>query len=171
MTRCNCHKLKYFSLMEPRFLFPHRYKLIGWVIAVPCIILGLFVLFNDFSFDFLTIQLPFKYYFSDTFTLGNSKINGTDEVTALNFTDEIATIGSVIGMLMIAFSKVKIEDEYVSKIRLESLQWAIYFNFVLLILTTIFVHGMAYFQVIIFNMFTPLVFFIIRFHYILFVKK
>lgn len=155
--------------MEPRFLFPHRYKLVGWLIAIPCIILGLFVLFNDFSFDFLTVQFPFKYYFS--FSLDNNKIHGTDEVSVLNFTDEIATIGSIIGLLFVAFSKVKIEDEYVSKIRLESLQWAIYLNFALLILATIFVHGMAYFQVIIFNMFTPLIFFIVRFYYILFIKN
>lgn len=157
--------------MEPRFLFPHRYKLMGWIIAIPSIILGLFVLFNDFSFDFLTVQLPFKYYFSDTFVQGTSKASITDEVSVLNFTDEIATIGSIIGLVLIAFSKIKVEDEYVSKIRLESLQWAVYFNFVMLILATLFVHGMAYFQVIIFNMFTPLVFFIVRFYYIIFVKN
>ncbi|WP_394996435.1 hypothetical protein [Emticicia sp.] len=157
--------------MEPRFLFPHRYKFIGWILAIPCIILGLFVIFNDLSFDFFTVQLPFKYFFSDTFTSGTGTIHATDEVSVLNFTDEIAAIGSIIGLLFIAFSKVKVEDEYVSKIRLESLQWAIYFNFALLILATMFVHGMAYFQVIIINMFTPLIFFVIRFHYILFVKK
>ena len=102
---------------------------------------------------------------------GTSTIHATDEVSVLNFTDEIAAIGSIVGLLFIAFSKVKVEDEYVSKIRLESLQWAIYFNFVLLILATIFVHGMLYFQVIIFNMFTPLIFFIVRFYYILFIKN
>jgi hypothetical protein len=170
-VRYNLQKLKHQLIMEPRFLFPHRYKFIGWVLAIPSIVLGLFVLFNDLSFDFLTVQLPFEYYFSDTFTLGNSKTHGTDEVTALNFTDEIATIGSILGLLLVAFSKVRVEDEYVSKIRLESLQWAIYLNFALLILATIFVHGMLYFQVIIFNMFTPLVFFVIRFYYLLFVKK
>ena len=89
----------------------------------------------------------------------------------MNFTDEIATIGSIVGLILIAFSKVKVEDEYVSKIRLESLQWAVYFNFAMLILATLFVHGMAYFQVIIFNIFTPLVFFIVRFYYILFIKN
>ncbi len=157
--------------MEPRFLFPHRYKLIGWLLAIPSIILGLFVLFNDLSFDFLTVQLPFKYFFSDTFMSGTGKIHTTDEVSVLNLTDEIATIGSIIGLLLIAFSKVKVEDEYVSKIRLESLQWAIYFNFALLILATLFIHGMLYFQVTIFNMFTPLIFFIVRFYYILFIKN
>jgi hypothetical protein len=156
--------------MKSRFLFPHRFKLIGWIIAIPALILGGFVLFNDLSFDFLTIKLPFKYYFSDSFVTGSSKTHFNDEVSVLNFTDEVAAVGSIIGLILIAFSKVKIEDEYVTITRLESLQWAIYFNFSLLILATVFVHGMAYFQVIIFNMFTPLVFFIIRFYFILFLK-
>lgn len=156
--------------MKSRFLFPHRFKLIGWIIAIPALILGGFVLFNDLSFDFLTIKLPFKYYFSDSFVIGSSKTHFNDEVSVLNFTDEVAAIGSIIGLILVAFSKVKIEDEYVTITRLESLQWAIYFNFGLLILATIFVHGMAYFQVIIFNMFTPLVFFITRFYFILFLK-
>jgi hypothetical protein len=159
--------------MEPRFLFPHRYKLIGWILAIPSLILGLCVLIGDFSFDFLTIQLPFEYIFTDTFTnaSSNGKANVSDSVSLLNFTDEIAAIGSIIGLLFIAFSRVKIEDEYVSKTRLESLQWAIYLNFALLILAIIFIHGMAFFSVIVYNMFTPLIFFIIRFHYILFIKS
>ena len=156
--------------MEPRFLFSHRYKLIGWLLAIPALVLGLFVLLSDFSFEFLTLQLPFKYVFSDTFTNASSTINTTDEVAVLNLTDEVAAIGAIIGLLLVAFSKVKIEDEYVSKIRLESLQWAIYLNFALLIIAIALIHGMMFFNVIIYNMFTPLIFFIIRFHYILFIK-
>ncbi|RFS13798.1 hypothetical protein [Emticicia sp. C21] len=156
--------------MEPRFLFPHRYKLIGWLLAIPSLILGLFVLIGDFYFDFLTINLPFKYVFSDTLTISNSVTHLNDEVTQLNLTDEIAAIGTIVGLLFIAFSRVKTEDEYVSKTRLESLQWAIYLNFALLILAIIFIHGMAFFSVIVYNMFTPLILFIIRFHYILFIK-
>lgn len=158
--------------MEPRFLFPHRYKIVGWLLAIPSLTLGLFVLIGDFSFDFLTIHLPFEYIFTDTFTNTSGQGNGSisDSVSVLNFTDEIAAIGSIIGLLFIAFSRVKIEDEYVSKTRLESLQWAIYLNFALLILAIIFIHGMAFFSVIVYNMFTPLILFIIRFHYILFIK-
>ena len=156
--------------MEPRFLFPHRYKLIGWLLAIPSLILGLCVLIGDFSFDFLTVKLPFEYIFTDTFHTVNGSGSATDTVSYLNFTDEIAAIGTIVGLLLVAFSRVRIEDEYVSKIRLESLQWAIYLNFALLILATIFIHGMAFFNVIVYNMFTPLLLFIIRFHYILFMK-
>jgi hypothetical protein len=154
--------------MEPRFLFPHRFKLIGWIIAIPSIILGLFILIDDLRFDFLTVKLPFKYFFADEFLSSDDKGN---EFSIFNFTDEIATIGSIIGLLLIAFSKVKYEDEYVSKLRLESLQWAIYVNFFLLIVSTILIHGMSYYSVIVYNMFTPLIIFIIRFYYLLLVKK
>jgi hypothetical protein len=154
--------------MEPRFLFPHRFKLIGWIIAIPSIILGLFILIDDLRFDFLTVKLPFKYFFADEFLSSDDKGN---EFSIFNFTDEIATIGSILGLLLIAFSKVKYEDEYVSKLRLESLQWAVYVNFFSLIVSTILIHGMAYYSVIVYNMFTPLIFFIIRFYYSLLVKK
>jgi hypothetical protein len=154
--------------MEPRFLFPHRFKLIGWIIAIPSIILGLFILIDDLRFDFLTVKLPFKYFFADEFLSSDDKGN---EFSIFNFTDEIATIGSIIGLLLIAFSKVKYEDEYVSKLRLESLQWAIYVNFFLLIVSTILIHGMSYYSVIVYNMFTPLIIFIIRFYYLLLVKN
>lgn len=154
--------------MEPRFLFPHRFKLIGWIIAIPSIILGLFVLINDLHFDFLTVKLPFNYFFADEFLSSDEKGN---EFSIFNFTDEIATIGSIVGLLLIAFSKVKYEDEYVSKLRLESLQWAVYVNFFLLIMSTILIHGMSYYSVIVYNMFTPLIIFIIRFYYLLFLKN
>ncbi|WP_259014818.1 hypothetical protein [Emticicia fluvialis] len=156
--------------MEARFLFPHHYKLIGWIIAIPSLALGLFIMLGNYELDWLTVKLPFHYYFTDTFTFGNSKVNTDEEVSVLNLTDEVASVGTIIGLLFVAFSRVKIEDEYVSKIRLESLQWAIYLNFGLLILATIFIHGSAFFNVIVYNMFTPLLFFIIRFHYILFIK-
>lgn len=146
--------------MEPRFLFPHRFKLIGWIIAIPSIILGLFILIDDLRFDFLTVKLPFKYFFADEFLSSDDKGN---EFSIFNFTDEIATIGSILGLLLIAFSKVKYEDEYVSKLRLESLQWAVYVNFFLLIVSTILIHGMAYYSVIVYNMFTPLIFLLLGF--------
>lgn len=152
--------------MKSRFLFPHRFKVYGWIIAIPSIILGLLILLNDFIFEFLTVKLSFKYYFTDSFT----KTLNDKQVSVLNFTDEIATIGSIIGLIFIAFSRLKFEDEYVQKTRLESLQWAIYVNFSFLIIATIFIYDTAYFDVLVLNMFTPLVFFIIRFYFILFLK-
>ncbi len=154
--------------MEPRFLLPYRFKFIGWIITIPSIILGLFVMFDNLSLDFFSIRLPLDYIVYD----GGMNVKGTiDDGTELNFTDEIATIGSIVGLIFIAFSKVKFEDEYVSKIRLESLQWAIYLNFGLLIIATIFIHGLAYYNVTVYNIFTPLIIFIVRFYYLILIKN
>jgi hypothetical protein len=79
--------------MEPRFLFPHRYKLMGWFIAIPSIILGLFVLFNNLSLDIFNIKVPLNFILYD----GSVEIKGSiPKGTELNFTDEIATIGSLV---------------------------------------------------------------------------
>ena len=65
-------------------------------------------------------------------------------------------------------SKEKIEDEYIAKTRLESLVWATYLNYCILLLALLFVYDMAFFWVMIFNMFTLLLFFIVRFNYLIF---
>src|SRR5690606_17673742 len=79
-----------------------------------------------------------------------------------NILDEIAGILLIIGALLIAFSKEKSEDEYIAKIRLESLVWSTYINYAILILAMILVYDMTFLWVLIFNMFTLLIFFVIR---------
>ncbi|MFN4146363.1 MAG: hypothetical protein ACK4GN_11110 [Runella sp.] len=68
------------------------------------------------------------------------------------------------------FSREKIEDEWVAKVRLESLQWGVLINAILLILFTLLIYGPDYFTVLYINMFSALVLFVIRFNTILYVK-
>ncbi len=82
--------------------------------------------------------------------------------------DEVAFLLVWIGGITYGFSKRKNEDEYISKTRLESLAWATYFNTFLLIASTIFIYGVSYLQVIFINLFSFLLFFILRFEYKLF---
>ncbi|MCY7350396.1 MAG: hypothetical protein LH606_06985 [Cytophagaceae bacterium] len=154
--------------MKPRFLFPHRYKRIGWLIAVPALILGILCLLNgmnEFALPFLVFEVPSELvpFKEPIFVEGKKWIQ-------LNLTDELAVVGLVVGMLLAAFSKERMEDEWVGKIRLESLQWALYVNSILLVLATLLVYDGAYLNVMIFNMFTPLVIFLARFNYILYIK-
>ena len=69
---------------------------------------------------------------------------------------------------MVGFSKEKQEDEFIAEVRLNSLLWAVAVNYILLLLAFIFVYGTPFLQVMIYNMFTILVIFIARFHYILY---
>jgi hypothetical protein len=77
----------------------------------------------------------------------------------------VSTILVLSGLLLIAFSKEKVEDEQISKLRLDSLQWAIYLNYFLLIISLIFTNGINFIDILRLNIWLPLVFFIIRFRW------
>ena len=139
--------------MKSKFLLPERYKWIGLAMFIPSLILGVATFFFDFHFDFLT--------------LGKSKSPFIVFDDQINLTDEFALTGLILGMLFMAFARERHEDEYISKIRLESLQWAVILNYALLILATWLIHGMPYLQVMVYNMLTILLLFLIRFHIVL----
>ncbi len=82
-----------------------------------------------------------------------------------NILNEILGVLAIISGLMIAFSKERVEDELISKIRLQSLVWATYWNYGILVLAFLFVFDLSFFWVMIFNMYTVLIFFIIKFNW------
>lgn len=71
----------------------------------------------------------------------------------------------VIGLLMIAFSKEKVEDEQISRLRLESLKWAICFNYLLLIISLTFTKGYDAIDILRMNLWLPLMVFILLFRW------
>jgi len=150
--------------MKTKFLFPNRFKRIGWIILIPSTILGiLFLYFDYYELKFLDLKV-FAIYSSGDF-FGGSTIMG---FVKNNFTDEILGILFLIGAMFVGFSKEKQEDEFIVKTRLESLVWATYINYAILLFCFLFFYGTSFLNVMILNMFSILIFFIIRFHYILY---
>jgi len=145
--------------MKLNYLFPHRYKKIGWIILIPSLILGLYALITDYSPDFFDTRV---LAISADEIFSEKKIFGIVKDNILN---EINGILIIISLLLVAFSKELNEDEYISKIRLESLVWATYFNYGLLLFSIIFFYGFAFLWIMEFNMFTILIFFIFRFNW------
>jgi hypothetical protein len=151
--------------MKSKLLLPNYMKRIGWMILVPSIIFGILVLFEIVNFRFLDVKV---------FALYSSMILEDDIIMGIyksNIADEILLILCILGGIFIAFSKEKQEDEFIAKIRLESLVWAIYINYAVLIFCTLFFYGFGFYYVMIFNMLTILLFFIIRFYLILYLSK
>ena len=141
--------------MKVNYLFPRKYKKIGWLILIPSIIIGLVTHILRYTPDFLDFKVP-AVFFSDglVFKLFNA-----------NILNEVFGILIIISSLLVGFSKEKLEDEYISKIRLESLVWAVYVNYGILLISFLFFFDEAFLEIMIFNMFTVLLFFIIRFHW------
>ncbi len=145
--------------MKLNYLFPSKYKKIGWFIFIPTLLFGLFTIIFEYEPKFLDVKV-FSFFsynlFKEDIFLG---------MLDNNILDEILGVLMVLGSVIVAFSKEVDEDEFISKIRLESLVWAVYLNYAILLLAILFVYGLSFLWVMIFNMFTILIFFIIRFNW------
>jgi len=145
--------------MKVNYLFPNKFKKIGWFILIPSAIIGFVTLIYEYEPNFLDFNVP-AIFIDDLFT--DQKLFGTVKNNILN---EIFGILIIVSSLFVAFSKEKSEDEYISKIRVESLVWAVYVNYGILLFSFLFIFDFSFLWVMIFNMFTVLLFFILRFNW------
>ena len=148
--------------MQQQLLLPARYKTFGWYILIPAAILGIIVSITGFEANWLNAKV---------FAVFNDEIFGKTQFFSFvqtNITNTLVAILFIAGAMLVSFSKEKYEDEYIARLRLSSLLWAVCVSYILLLLAFIFVYGTAFLSVMIYNMFTILVIFIIRFNYILY---
>ncbi|WP_143106343.1 hypothetical protein [Pustulibacterium marinum] len=152
--------------MKMRFLFPHKFKIYGWITLVIGLLLGILLQLNNVepSGDFSTTKV-FALY-NDGFL--TEKDTGFFKIIENDISDEIITLLIIIGGVLIGFSRLKVEDEFSFKLRSESLIWAFYVSSALTILVTILIFGGIYFNFLLYNLFLQLLFFIARFHYVLY---
>ncbi len=148
--------------MQQQLLLPARYKTFGWYIFIPAAILGIILSITGFEANWLNATV---------FAIFNDELFGKTQFFSFvqtNVTNTLVAVFFIAGAMLVSFSKEKYEDEYIARLRLSSLLWAVCVSYFLLLLAFIFVYGTAFLNVMIYNMFTVLVIFIIRFNYILF---
>ena len=136
------------------YLFNNKWKRIsGWIfyLTIP---VGMYLLFTDSFEGLLKIQV---------FSLLNFRWieNG--------FVDEILTFVIIVSGIIHSFCKEKIEDELISKIRIDSLVLSLYINYGVLVLFNFFVYELNYIYVMIFHLFTILILFNLIFRYKLYI--
>ncbi|AMM52281.1 hypothetical protein TH61_15260 [Rufibacter sp. DG15C] len=152
--------------MKTRYLFPHRFKKLGWVLLIPSLLLGLLLTNEVISFPWLEMKV-FALY--DPAMLGEK--TGTKEAFEMienNLADEIIACLLIVSTLLVACSEVKEEDEFIGKLRLESLLWATYVNAAFLIFCLFFIYGLGFYQVMVYNLFTLMLLFLVRFQVVLY---
>lgn len=135
------------------YLLPHYWKKIGWIVSIPSAIVLLSYLFNPpwdsgEPFDFFGE----KYWYVLEILIG-------DQICVA-----IIMALLIIGLLFIAFSKQKVEDEYITKMRGDSLIWAVIANSLLLMLSFMVIYDGWFLYVSFFNLYTLLVLYIIKFN-------
>lgn len=147
--------------METNYLLPKRFSYIGWILIAASVLAWTICSISEDEFSFLNAKV---------FTIaGAEMLKPTEYFTLIdvNLTFTIVGVLFIVGSLFVAFAKQKTEDEFIMKLRLLSFQWAVLINYSLLLLCFIFIYDLAFLSVMIYNMFTVLILFIIRFHYLL----
>ena len=150
------------------YLFDHKFKkLSGWVfyLTVP---IALFFLITDQYDELLTIKV-FSLFPSDMVISGP----GTENVIGSRgfvwiengFLDEIFTFIIIVSGIVNSFSREEVEDELISRIRMESLVLSLYINYGLLILSNFLIYELSYFYVMVVHLFSILLFFNLIFRY------
>lgn len=138
--------------MNKNYLFPHRFRIVGWVLAIVAVVGYLWL-------PEIHFKMPSLYF--DTFFDDENESGFFRMATANSLS--IAMILLTIGLLFIGFSKEKVEDEFVQYLRAQSLIWATYVTAILFIATTLLIYGIAYIYVPFLVFYVFLILFIIKF--------
>jgi hypothetical protein len=148
--------------MSNKLLLPNRYKKIGWLILIPSTILGLISAYNEFGATWIWCRV---------FAIANDGKDGNYIYFSFrntNITNTVIGALFIIGAMLVSFSKEQNEDEFIAEIRLSSLLWAVCVSYILLLIAFLLVYGSPFLDVMVYNMFTALIIFIVRFNYILY---
>jgi hypothetical protein len=138
-------------------LFPYRYKKVSGLVFYLTTLVGAIIYLTDFEFDSkFVVKIPALIYDP---IIGNK--NGIWIENGI--LDELITVVLIISGIIHSFSKEKMEDEYISSIRLQALTWSIYVNYSLVLIATLTIFGIDYLHVMIIHLFSLIILFNIRF--------
>jgi len=136
-------------------LLPHKFKIIGLSFVVPGIALAVIRFYYGIKLGFLDLKVFALYSkFLDTKLF---------KVIPNHFSEEIAGILILIGLLFIVFAKEQIENKSIESIRLQSLIISIYINSIVIILSLLLFFGIGFIYVLIINMYSLLIIYLIIF--------
>ena len=143
--------------METNYLLPNKYKKIGWVLFGLGLLGGVYIYATGLTDEFLKVKVLSVY---DNQLFGDPSFF---KIVENGIFDELVSVFIIVGGFLVGFTKEKIEDEFIYKLRKDSLVWALIVNYSILLVAILFVYDLTFLHILFFNMFTTLVFFVVRF--------
>jgi hypothetical protein len=139
-------------MTSTKYLFPYKSRFIGIALIL--------------------VHIPVKFlwdaYYRDTSGYPHPAVTDTVLFSPSHLFFIATSLMVLVGLFLIAFSKEKIEDEHIVQLRLDSLRWAIYLNYAILLFSLVFTQGSDSKHILLLNIWLPLLFFILRFQWVLY---
>lgn len=146
--------------MKKDLLLPHRFQKIGWIIFIPTLLLGILTIIWGQGTSGL-VEMFAKIIEQGRMVPTAESIsqiaNGVEP-----WLNNVIIVGILTGSIFITCSRERVEDEMIGRIRLNALLLALYTNFTIVIIAALTVYELRFVDVMIYNLFTlPLLFLII----------
>ncbi len=134
-------------------LLPFRYKITGAILVLCGLVMTVLYFTVNFRFE-LPVFAFFSSYVETKFLTGFKT----------NFADELILLTLLTGFLLVSFSREKIEEEYFASLRHKALVSSVIINSAILLFSILFIYGGGFMGVVIMNIYTPFIIYIITFH-------
>jgi uncharacterized membrane protein len=140
-----------------KFLLPPKFKLIGTSLLIIGILFGIIRFIYGIKLSFFDLKW-FAVY---------SKYFETKSLTFLenNFGEEIPILFILIGLLFISLAKENIENEITTSKRIFAFVFSFYINSLFIIGAVLFTFGIGFVEMLIFNIFSYWIIYLIVFHF------
>lgn len=133
--------------MNKILLLPYSFKRIGWVLFIPTALFGVLMTIDGFN-GFPSFLLPDSVTASETLS---------------RISNNVVLVGLLLGTLLITCSRERIEDELITRIRLNALLAALYATIGIAVIAALFLYDFAYLYFLIFNLcLLPVLFLVIE---------
>lgn len=142
-----------------KLLLSNKLRIYGWIFFLLGIILGVVRFYFGIKPEFLNVKVFAVYskYFETNYL----------KVIENHISEELTALLLLVGLFIISFTKEKIEDDSVTAVRYKSLIFTFYINTAFIALSFLFVYGFGFINILVINVFSPFIIYIILSRYFL----
>lgn len=138
-----------------KFLLPYPWKFAGIFLSLCGIVLAIFYLWFDFRFTLPVFAVYSSFLETKMFTTFST-----------NFADDLILLLLLCGFGLIVFTKERIESEQMDLFRIKAVVIAFIANIIFLIFSVLFIFGSGFIGVLVLNLFSLPIFYLIIFNYL-----
>lgn len=133
--------------MKQVFLLPNGFKWVGWILLITSLVVGVWGATLDFDYASSALLKPLQ-------------LQGT---LIVNY----VVIGLWLGVIFVGCSREKVEDEMISRIRLNALLLAFYLQALFIMVATLVCNSLDYLDIMTYNLVTYPVIFVVAYRWML----